>query len=239
MQDSPIHIANKTVTQFKNSPYREQEWVHRFFGGKHSGYFVDVGANHPVVGSQTYHLEAAGWRGLLIEPLESYCTLLRAQRKASVAQFACSSPANHNRQLRMLVAGPHSTLNRNPIALGTHSETHIDVPCRTLDAILLDHRVPPGFDFLSIDIKGHEMEMFRGFSLSKWAPRLVLLEDHVIGHDKHRFMVANGYQLIMRTGLNSWYVPRSAAYRLTLRARLQFLRKYWLGLIVRQYKYRR
>jgi len=135
--------------------------------------------------------------------------------------------------------GRSSTLNAAPIALGSSSSESADVPCRTLDSILDEYNVPPGFDFLSVDIEGHEMEMFQGFSLSKWRPRLVLLEDHVLSHDKHHFMVSNAYQLIMRTGLNSWYVPREDGYRLTPFARWQQIRKYWLGLITRKIKYRR
>ena len=46
----------------------EQARVREFFGGDSSGYFVEVGANHPTHGSQTWHLEQAGWTGVLVEP---------------------------------------------------------------------------------------------------------------------------------------------------------------------------
>ena len=39
----------------------EQALVRAFFGGDNAGYFVEVGANHPTEGSQTWHLEQAGW----------------------------------------------------------------------------------------------------------------------------------------------------------------------------------
>jgi FkbM family methyltransferase len=236
---SPINFEEKKVVRFRNLPHDEQALIRKFFGATPLGFFVDVGANHPIIESQTYHLEQSGWDGLLIEPLDCYCKLLQAQRTARVAQFACSSPKNHNKTLRIVVAGGHSTMNEFPIAVGTASSEYAEVPCRTLDSILYHYKVPHGFDFLSIDIEGHEMEMFQGFSLSKWKPRLVLLEDHVLGHDQHRFMVAGGYQLIMRTGLNSWYVAKSLGYRLTPFARLQVFRKYWLGLIGRKIRYSR
>jgi hypothetical protein len=35
-----------------------------FFGGR-QGYFVEVGANEPRERSQTWHLEQAGWTGVL------------------------------------------------------------------------------------------------------------------------------------------------------------------------------
>jgi hypothetical protein len=42
------------------TPDEEHAQVRAFFGGDNSGYFVEVGANHPTHGSQTWHLEQAG-----------------------------------------------------------------------------------------------------------------------------------------------------------------------------------
>ena len=234
----PINFKTKEVSQFKNPPDNEQSLIREFFENKRIGYYVEVGANHPTAGSQTWHLEELGWEGLLIEPLPRYFELLTKGRKGTVVQYACSSPENHNKVLRLLVAeGGHSTLNADPVALGTQGEQTIEVTCKTLDSILEQNNAQTGFDFISIDIEGHEMEMFRGFSLSKWKPKLVLLEDHVTDHRKHNHMISNGYQLILRTGLNSWYVPNSEYYKLSFFARLEKFRKYWLGLLFRKIKY--
>ena len=235
----PINFQTLTVSRFKNAEHNEQELIRQFFGNKPDGFFVDVGANEPVYLSQSWHLEQLGWRGIMIEPLPAYCDQLRTQRTNPVVQVACSSPENHGQTLKLLVAGGHSTLNAAPIALGTESREYADVMCRTLDSTLQDCNVPVNFDFVSIDIEGHEMEMFKGFTLRRWLPKLVLLEDHVTSHDKHNFMTSCGYQLILRTGLNSWYVPASANYKLAPFARLQRFRKYWLGLLGRKLRYAR
>ncbi len=232
-----VDFKNKYVYNFKCTPQVEQSLVREFFHNKSNGYFVDVGANDPFLDSQSYHLEVLGWKGLLIEPLPDYVAQLKEKRKGKVIQFACSSPENHNKVHKMLVAGVHSTLNDNPIALGAVSNKTIDVNCRTLDSILEENGVVPGFDFLSIDVEGHEMELFKGFDLLKWKPRLVLLEDHVTNHKKHNFMVSKGYQILLRTGLNSWYVPRDNGYRLSLPSKIEFIRKYWLGLLFRKIQY--
>ena len=239
MNSLPIDFEAKKVSSFKNLPDDERELVRRFFGNKPAGYFVDVGANHPTEESQTWHLEQLGWNGLMIEPLTYYCELLRKSRKGTVVQNACSSRENHNKVLRLISDGVHSTLNEKPIAIGANSEEYVDVTCKTLDSILEENSAPLNFDFLSIDIEGHEMEMFKGFSLQKWRPGLVLLEDHVINHEKHDHMTRNGYQLILRTGINSWYVPADLGYKLTPYASLQYFRKYWLGLLWRKIKYAR
>jgi hypothetical protein len=46
----------------------EMRLVAAFFGNM-KGYFAEVGANDPREGSQTWHLEQAGWTGILIEPV--------------------------------------------------------------------------------------------------------------------------------------------------------------------------
>ena len=239
MKPELIDFKNKITHNFKNSGQDELALVRAFFNDKKHGFYVDVGANDPVIGSQTYHLEQLGWQGLLIEPLPYLADLLRENRKATVAQFACSAPENHNQKLQFLMAGVYSTLNKAPIAIGANSKAYVEVTCKTLDAILDENGVKPSFDFISIDIEGHEMEMFKGLTLQKWQPALVLLEDHVTSHEKHHHMQKNGYQLIMRTAMNSWYVPKSLCYKLSLFARLQYFRKYYLGLLPRKLRYMR
>jgi hypothetical protein len=63
---------------------QEKQLVAAFFGGR-KGYFVEVGANEPQLRSQTWHLEQAGWTGVLIEPQPGLADKLRAaQRSARV-----------------------------------------------------------------------------------------------------------------------------------------------------------
>lgn len=235
----PVNFKEKTVTLFKNRPEGEQALVREFFSNKLDGFYVDVGANHPTHESQTYHLEQLGWTGLMLEPLPEFVTMLNKQRQGKVIQVACSSPENHQKKLKLLVAGGHSTLNSTPIAVGTESTEYIEVECKTLDSVLEENNVPTNFDFISIDIEGHEMEMFKGFSLERWKPRLILIEDHVTNHLKHNHLTTHGYQILLRTGLNSWYIRREENFKLSWLANLQFFRKYWLAILPRKLRYSR
>jgi FkbM family methyltransferase len=226
----------RQVNQFSNEPAVEQQLVQAYFQSN-KGFYVDVGANDPVLDSQSQHLEALGWTGLLVEPDPDCCEKLRQTRSGIVVEMACSSPENAGKQLQLNRAGPHSTLEDRPIALGAVVRSTIAVQCETLDAILQAQGAPVGFDLLSIDIEGHELVALSGFSFSRWKPRLVLIEDHVTHLKKHALLETNGYQLILRTGLNSWYVPIKNAYTFSLAARFEFIRKYYLGLHLRRFRY--
>jgi len=104
------------------------------------------------------------------------------------------------------------------------------VPVMTLDQVLEDAGAPQPLDFVSIDVEGHDVEVLAGFDLARWRPRLLLIEDVVQSLDLHRHLVARGYRWMRRTGINSWYVPAAAPFRLDLKGRAQFVRKYYLGL---------
>jgi FkbM family methyltransferase len=208
----------------------EQQLIRDFFGGARSGFFVEVGANDPRERSQTYHLEQAGWRGILIEPQPEFARKLRQTRAAMVFAVACSSPANAGRSLPFHVAGPLSALDRDRMAPGTEPEKIIAVPTRTLDDVLAEAQAPAPIDFLSVDVEGHEFEVLQGFDFARWRPRLILLEDHVGSLAKHRFLRAAGYRIIRRFENNGWYVPADSPVAAGLRERWDVLRKYYLAL---------
>jgi hypothetical protein len=132
--------------------------------------------------------------------------------------------------MRLHLAVPYSSVNPDLVVAEVRANTSIEVPVRTLDDILVDAGAPVPIDFLSIDVEGHETEVLAGFDIAHWRPRLILIEDHVVGLAKHRLLTRSGYRLIRRTGLNAWYVPRESAGTMGWLGRWQLVRKYYLGL---------
>jgi FkbM family methyltransferase len=199
-----------------------------FFAGARDGYFVEVGANDPIRGSQTLELERLGWKGVLIEPQPDLAQKFRGSRRAHIVAVACSSPANNRHMMTLHMAGPHSSLNDELAAAGVKSESSIQVPVRTLDEVLTDVNAPAPLDFVSIDVEGHELDVLKGMNLGRWQPRLILLEDHLTSLAAHRYVTRKGYRLVRRTGLNSWYVPRESLPRLGW-GKWQLIRKYYFS----------
>jgi len=212
------------------TPDQEHALVREFFGGETSGYFVEVGANHPTEGSQTWHLEQAGWTGVLVEPQPELAAFLVASRKARVFANACSSPANAGQSLPLHVDGARSALDPDRMSPGAKAAYVIVVPARTLDSILEEAEAPGPIDMLSIDVEGHETEVLRGFDFSRWQPLLILVEDHVSNLQTHRYLKKHGYRLIRRLGHNGWYVPAGEAVTVSSSDRWEILRKYYLAL---------
>ena len=215
---------------FHPSQQEEEQLVRDFFAGEGPGFFVEVGANHPTEGSQTWHIEQAGWTGVLIEPQPDLAAFLVTARKSKVFATACSSPQNAGRSLPLHIDGARSALDRDRMAPGSRADYVIMVPTRTLDDILTEADAPAPVDLLSIDVEGHEIEVLLGFSFDRWRPRLILVEDHVGSLRTHRFLVGRGYRLIRRLGNNGWYIPADVAYAVTGSDRWEIMRKYYWGL---------
>ena len=207
----------------------EEKLVRDFFGGE-IGYFVEVGANHPTDGSQTWHLQQAGWTGVLVEPQPDLAAFLTTSRKAKVFATACSSPENAGQSLPFHVDGARSALDRDRMTPGAKAAYVIFVPTRTLDSILEEADAPMPIDLLSVDVEGHEVEVFRGFDFGRWQPLLILVEDHVANLRTHRFLRKSGYRLIRRVGLNGWYVPAGEPIAVSSSDRWKIVRKYYLAL---------
>jgi FkbM family methyltransferase len=218
-------VISATIFERAIFPREAEAAIVGEFLGTKPGFFVDVGANDPRDGSQTWHLEQDGWTGILIEPQPELAERLRKDRRAEVVAVACSSPANSGRLMEFYCAGPMSSLERG----WTDTQSVVRVPVRSLDEVLTAARSRSPIDFLSIDVEGHGLQVLQGISLDRWRPRLILLEDHVMNLRAHRHLTANGYRWIRRSGLNSWYVPADDA-AVSAFGRLQFLRKYYLAL---------
>ncbi len=216
----------------------EKQLVWQFFGSKQEGFFVEVGANDPCGGSQTWLLEQNGWRGILIEPQSAFFQRLVKERKHSkIYQAACSTPEKRGTaELHIASFNGFSTLKKQEDSHGISFKGTETVQVMALDDIL-EKEENPRVDFVSLDVEGGELDVLQGFSLERHRPALVLIEDGVRTLDKHRHMTRRGYKLVKRTVLNNWYIPQGTPFHLaSLAERLELFRKIYLATPLRQWR---
>ena len=218
----------------------EGELAWEFFGRRPEGFFVEVGANDPRNGSQTWFLEEHGWRGILIEPLSCFQAALKSSRSRSqVFQVACGAPG-HPPAADLFVGenSEHSSLQRNAVDADTRYLQRETVRILTLDAVLAEAG-DPAVDFVSIDVEGMQLEVLKGFDLQRHRPALLFVEDHLLNWQTHLYLSRHGYRLVKRTHLNNWYVPAGAPFVMTSAVeRLKLWRKVWPGTPLRMLKAR-
>ena len=160
------------------------EFYDETFGAKTNGLFVEVGAYDGRTVSNTAFLADLGWRGLYIEP---------------VPEYAAVCAANHGKRVKVLNAAIGATDGEVDIYVGdvfstglrsqrdlyaglewsqkSHAtECKITVGQFRLDTVLGATDIKPGFELLVVDVEGMEDQVFAGFDLAKWLPKMVIVE---------------------------------------------------------------
>ncbi|MBP2669698.1 MAG: hypothetical protein H6Q79_164 [Deltaproteobacteria bacterium] len=228
----------KYVKGSPRSDEYEKLLIWEYFGFATEGYFVEVGAHHPKRLSQTWLLEKVGWKGILIEPLPEYCALLRRERPSAViCQVAVSAPGKTG-VADFFVSSDLSTLDPKIRNLREQFGSVIQVDVTTVDN-LLERETPSRVDFVSIDTEGTELDVLKGFDVSRYRPSLILLEDSVYTLDLHEHLLGQRYKLVRRTGINNWYIPREKPFHVPLAERARLFRKMRLGTPLRAWRFRR
>lgn len=231
-----MEMNNEAVSY---SQWGEDLVIWDFFKRKTDGVFVEIGAHHPTIISQTYLLETKGWRGVLVEPLQKCYELLKDNRPGSQV-FHCGAAAPGSPREATIKIPPDSDggMSQAEVSLegkledGFRYET---IQLRTMDSVLEEAGLE-AIDFLSIDVEGMEISALSGFDFARYRPKLILIEDHAESHDKHRFLRSKGYRFINRIGCNNWYVPKGFHdFSLPSRtSQFEFFRKYYLSMPFRK-----
>lgn len=181
-----------------------------------SGFYVDVGANDPVRGSNTYLFYEAGWRGLVIEPNPELARRHREKRPRDIVLNVALGRREGEATFYYFPDSPGwSTLSeeaaKSMLAQGSRC-VKSQVRVMTLDQVLAEARPSGVVDFISIDVEGYEREVLAGLSLSRWDIKCLCIEavEPTTGARRHEewdsFLTEAGYSEVMFDGLNRFYV---------------------------------
>ena len=169
------------------SSFGEEILVNRIFKNKKNGFFVDVGAFNPVVGSLTKILYDKGWKGINLDFSETNINLFKIFRKRDIS--IKTGVSNKNIVKKSFSFDPSSgtnTLNKQ-YAEGWSKKFYKnyqieDVKCKTLNTILEENNICKNFDYLNIDVEAHDFEVLQGINLNLFKPKLITCE--IIGNLK-------------------------------------------------------
>jgi FkbM family methyltransferase len=180
------------------------------------GFYVDVGAAHPVYHSVTKWFSLVDWRGVNIEPVPYLFDLLASDRPDDVnLQVACGAAPGI---ARIAIAAPEkwgqssidTAIGARLDAVGLISE-RVDIQVVTLASVLDAHSPEAGVDFLKIDVEGAEREVLAGAEIQRHLPRVIVVEavepdSTVTNYDQWEGNLLDaGYLCVLFDGLNRFY----------------------------------
>jgi len=186
----------------------------------YKGLIVEVGAAGPEYLSIGRHFRESGWQVLAIEPNPEFCEL---HRKANfdVLQYACGDHDQDNVDFEVVYQPAEykggkvtyesfSSLKVKDSyrALKPDIKTRtIKVNLRRLDTILAEHAPDvQTIDILTIDVEGWELSVMAGFTLQRYKPKVVIMEN-LLGDRKYKaYMRERGYRLHLEMNPNDIYV---------------------------------
>lgn len=191
----------------------------RALHGVERGFYIDVGAQHPIVDSVTKTFYEKGWHGINIEPVSHWHGLLLKDRPRDVnLKVAVSDSYRELVLFEVVDTGLSTTQERYAkahLSDGRTVERHL-VECLTLDEIIERH-VVDDIHFLKVDAEGAEAAVVRSLSLERHRPWIMVIEatepnsQNPAYADWEPRVLASGYEMVYEDGLNRFYLAQERA----------------------------
>ncbi len=207
----------KSFTSYGGSG--EDIFISKFFQNFKKGFYVDVGALHPINGSLTYLLYQKGWNGINIDMMQENLKLFKIFRKRDINLDVAVSSSKGFINAYLFEVG--SGVNTNQLKIAREWKNKINknfvirkVKKNTLNDILISNKVVKEFDFLNIDVEGHEFDVLKGLNLKKYRPKLISIEIHVLKTKEifrtnvFKYLSKNNYELVSQYKQTSFFTPK-------------------------------
>jgi FkbM family methyltransferase len=193
----------------------EDVLLSRLFPAEHAGFYVDIGANHPVHCSVTKHFYDCGWTGVNVEPSGIF-DLLRKERPRDVNLNAAVSSRNGTAVLYEYPSQTTDSTLETDVAKVNEQDgaacRQREVQSMTLARLCEQHVGDRTIDFMSIDVEGHELAVIASGDWNRFRPRVVMVES-TLPHARELtdlawepVLLEHRYQFGLFDGLNRYYV---------------------------------
>jgi len=185
---------------------------------KEKWFYVDIGANDPCFGNNTYYFYQKGWNGITVEPNKQLYKRISTKRKKGINlniavwekgtltyyEMDCNGMSTCDREIvDFYETKGHKVINTYETIVMPLNEV-LDIHCKNKN-----------IDIMSIDVEGMDMEVLKSNNREKYKPHYIVLETLIYISDDTpwkkdeeqytQYLKQYGYEKIADTYVNTIY----------------------------------
>ena len=198
----------------------EDVMLWRCFGQLKSGFYIDIGADDPIIDSVTKSFYENGWSGINIDPSENSFTKLQEARMRDInIQVAVDAQEGLIDFWNVPKTGLSTATRRfaDQHKSAGFEVNLVSVKTRTLRDICEEFVKGP-IHFMKIDVEGFEKQVLLSADFEKFRPMVILVESTEPNsqvenyHEWEYILEESKYKFCYGDGLNRFYLSKESSH---------------------------
>jgi len=205
---TPPPAATAMISYAQNC---EDVLLERVFKDAATGFYIDIGAYHPTIGSVTKTFYDRGWSGINVEPGAVFDELVRERpRDTNVRAVVTDQEGQVDFVENQSDPGMSKVADGPGMADGEGQI--VRVRAVTLDSLVARHASGREINFLKIDAEGSEAAIIRATDWSSIRPLVLVIEatapwsNELVNQNWEPTLLASGFLRAYFDGINVFYV---------------------------------
>lgn len=188
--------------------------INYIFKDKKKGFYIDVGAQHPISNNNTFLLYKRGWSGINIDLDKKNIDLFNIARPNDINLNIAISDTKGKADLYFYHES--SAINTLSYEISKFQKAKIKeikkINVNSLNNILNEINFSRPIDYLNIDVEGLEEKVLSGFNIKKFKPKVISVEfldlkmkklefknnniNNLLESNLYKFFIQNDYYFI-------------------------------------------
>jgi FkbM family methyltransferase len=191
----------------------------RIFSGRQTGFYLDIGADHPVHWSTTKIFYDRGWSGVNVEPGPHFKDLVHQRpRDVNINAVVLDKPGEVDFYLHEGLLGT-STVQERVAGLESYDlkRRKVRIKAVSLAQLAQEHPQLRSAAFFKIDAEGAEDAIVSGADWSALRPEVLIIEatkpysNERCDDWRAEKLAGSGFQEAYFDGVNAWFVREESA----------------------------
>jgi len=214
-----IDFKNLYITKYAIKSYSQygEDLIIKPFLNKDNGFYIDIGAHHPFLYSNTYFFYKKNWRGINIDAMPGSMKLFNKFRPKDINLEKAISFSKEKKKYFIFNEPALNTFSEEVAKERNGKKNYkivkiVEIETATLKEIL-DTYLPLNteIDFMNIDVEGYDFEVLKSNDWDKYKPKIILIEignnnlEEILNNPIVLYLKEKGYILFAKTFITAFF----------------------------------